>query len=267
MQQFGSEKDRTTWAMHYAIVKAAIKQPQKTHEATVKGKTSKGIPYSYTYKYADLADVDKAIMDAIRNTEKDGKPLLSYFFEVDNAEEGVSAETVIIDATNGFMIKTSKVWFKNYNVGDAQKTASLVSYAKRYSLSAAFGIASEDDDDAQNTQQQEAPEVNDAALEVIWDAYVNDQSETAKKWIKSHHDAQTTAAIKKKIDAYNFTKRLDKVKEQSKKKRQQNPKKSKEKEDEVIKKIVDGGADPYEDKKEDKPMTDEQQSLFNDILG
>ena len=31
MQQFGSEKDRTTWAMHYAIVKAAIKQPQKTH--------------------------------------------------------------------------------------------------------------------------------------------------------------------------------------------------------------------------------------------
>ena len=261
------QKDKASWAMHLAIVKTSIKQPKRTHKVEVRGTTDRGKSYSYTYKYADLSDVDKSVMDAIIETKQNGKPLLTYYFDVDNQQDGVQVETIIVDATTGYSVRTNKIWFKNLKTSDAQATASLISYAKRYSLSAAFGIASEDDDDAQAGTRKPAKTYNEEELNVIWDAYVNDQSETAKKWIKSHHDAQTTAAIKKKIDAYNFTKRLDKVKEQSKKKRQQNPKKSKEKEDEVIKKIVDGGADPYEDKKEDKPMTDEQQSLFNDILG
>ena len=261
------QKDKASWAMHLAIVKTSIKQPKRTHKVEVRGTSDRGKPYSYTYKYADLSDVDKSVMDAIIETKQNDKPLLTYYFDVDNQQDGVQVETIIVDATTGYSVRTNKIWFKNLKTSDAQATASLISYAKRYSLSAAFGIASEDDDDAQAGTRKPAKTYNDEELNVIWDAYVNDQSETAKKWIKSHHDAQTTAAIKKKIDAYNFTKRLDKVKEQSKKKRQQNPKKSKEKEDEVIKKIVDGGADPYEDKKEDKPMTDEQQSLFNDILG
>lgn len=261
------QKDKASWAMHLAIVKTSIKQPKRTHKVEVRGTTDRGKPYSYTYKYADLSDVDKSVMDAIIETKQNDKPLLTYYFDVDNQQGGVQVETIIVDATTGYSVRTNKIWFKNLKISDAQATASLISYAKRYSLSAAFGIASEDDDDAQAGTRKPAKTYNDEELNVIWDAYVNDQSETAKKWIKSHHDAQTTAAIKKKIDAYNFTKRLDKVKEQSKKKRQQNPKKSKEKEDEMIKKIVDGGADPYEDKKEDKPMTDEQQSLFNDILG
>lgn len=261
------QKDKASWAMHLAIVKTSIKQPKRTHKVEVRGTTDRGKSYSYTYKYADLSDVDKSVMDAIIETKQNDKPLLTYYFDVDNQQDGVQVETIIVDATTGYSVRTNKIWFKNLKTSDAQATASLISYAKRYSLSAAFGIASEDDDDAQAGTRKPAKTYNDEELNVIWDAYVNDQSETAKKWIKSHHDAQTTAAIKKKIDAYNFTKRLDKVKEQSKKKRQQNPKKSKEKEDEAIKKIVDGGADPYEDKKEDKPMTDEQQSLFNDILG
>ena len=261
------QKDKASWAMHLAIVKTSIKQPKRTHKVEVRGTTDRGKPYSYTYKYADLSDVDKSVMDAIIETKQNDKPLLTYYFDVDNQQDGVQVETIIVDATTGYSVRTNKIWFKNLKISDAQATASLISYAKRYSLSAAFGIASEDDDDAQAGTRKPAKTYNDEELNVIWDAYVNDQSETAKKWIKSHHDAQTTAAIKKKIDAYNFTKRLDKVKEQSKKKRQQNPKKTQEKEDEVIKTIVDGGADPYEDKKEDKPMTDEQQSLFNDILG
>lgn len=261
------QKDKASWAMHLAIVKTSIKQPKRTHKVEVRGTNDRGNPYSYTYKYADLSDVDKSVMDAIKDTQQNGNPLLTYYFDVNNQQDGVQVETIIVDATTGYSVRTNKIWFKNSKTSDAQATASLISYAKRYSLSAAFGIASEDDDDAQAGTRKPAKTYNEEELNVIWDAYVNDQSETAKKWIKSHHDAQTTAAIKKKIDAYNFTKRLDKVKEQSKKKRQQNPKKSKEKEDEVIKKIVDGGADPYEDKKEDKPMTDEQQSLFNDILG
>ena len=261
------QKDKASWAMHLAIVKTSIKQPKRTHKVEVRGTTDRGKPYSYTYKYADLSDVDKSVMDAIIETKQNDKPLLTYYFDVDNQQDGVQVETIIVDATTGYSVRTNKIWFKNLKTSDTQATASLISYAKRYSLSAAFGIASEDDDDAQAGTRKPAKTYNDEELNVIWDAYVNDQSETAKKWIKSHHDAQTTAAIKKKIDAYNFTKRLDKVKEQSKKKRQQKHEQPKEKEDEVIENIVDGGVDPYEDKKEDKPMTDEQQSLFNDILG
>ncbi len=264
MQQYGEEKNRAEWAMHFAIVKAAIKQPQKTHEVKVKGTTQKGKPYSYTYKYADLADVDKAIMDAVRKTEKDGKPLISYFFEVDNTAEGVSAETVIVDAINGFMIRTSKIWFKNYNVGDAQQTASLISYAKRYSLSAAFGIASEDDDDAQNLQQQGA-EVDDDALYAIWHAYLN-HDPAATDWIHKRHDAETANKILKLSNDY-------KKKQQSAQKAERakalKAKREKARND-AIKKIVDG--DP--EKKDEKSASDSsssetegQQNLFSDILG
>lgn len=260
------QKDRASWAMHLAIVKSAIQQPEKNQKVTVA--TKKG--GTYDYKYTTLADVDAAIMQAIKETKENDKPLLTYYFDVNNEKEGLQVETIIVDAATGYSVRTNKIWFKNFNTGNAQATASLITYAKRYSLSAAFGIAGDDDDDAEGTKVNQPSTFNEEELNVIWDAYVNDQSETAKKWIKSHHDAQTTAAIRKKIDAYDFTKRLDKVKKNGQKKHQQKTdqsKKSKENEDEVIKKIVDGGTDPYEDKKEDKPMTDDQQSLFADILG
>lgn len=262
MQQYGEEKNRAEWAMHFAIVKAAIKQPQKTHDAKVSGKNSKGIPYSYTYKYADLADVDKAIMDAVRETEEDGKPLISYFFEVDNTAEGVSAETVIIDATNGFMIKTSKVWFKNYNVGDAQKTAGLVSYAKRYSLSAAFGIASEDDDDAQNVPQQ-APEVDNDALHAIWHAYLN-HDPAATDWIHKRHDAETANKI---LELSNDYKKKQQAAQKAERAKELKAKHDKARDD-AIKKIVDGNPKKKEEKSEsDSSEAEGQQNLFSDILG
>lgn len=264
MQQYGEEKNRAEWAMHFAIVKAAIKQPQKTHEVKVKGTTQKGKPYSYTYKYADLADVDKAIMDAVRKTEKDGKPLISYFFEVDNTAEGVSAETVIVDATNGFMIKTSKIWFKNYNVGDAQQTASLISYAKRYSLSAAFGIASEDDDDAQNVQQQ-GTEVDNDALYAIWHAYLN-HDPAATDWIHKRHDAETANKI---LELSNDYKKKQQSAQKAERAKALKAKRDKARND-AIKKIVDSDPEKKDEKSESDSSSSEtegQQNLFSDILG
>lgn len=270
MEQFGEEKNRATWALHYAQVKAAIVQPKKTHEATVDGHTPKGKPYHYTYKYADLADVDKAVMDAIRKTEdKDNKPILSYFFELDNGTEGVAVQTVIIDAETGFMIKTNKVWFKNYNVGDAQKTASLISYAKRYSLSAAFGIASEDDDDAQSYKDQIQPQADSSAINVIWNSAVNGDTK-AKEWIKSKHDQATTQIILTLSTQYREDQQKAKKAERAKElraKHEEERKKAQEQqraEDEAIKKIVDGN------KSSDDPDGGEyagQQDLFSDIVG
>uniref|UniRef100_UPI003F554E2B ERF family protein n=1 Tax=Lactobacillus acidophilus TaxID=1579 RepID=UPI003F554E2B len=262
MQQYGEEKMRATWAMHFAQVKAAIVQPQKKHEVTVSGTTKQGKPYKYTYKYADLADVDKAIMDAIKKTEEDGKPLLSYFFEVDNGAEGVSAETVVVDAQTGFMLKLNKVWFKNYNVGDAQQTASLISYAKRYSLSAAFGIASEDDDDAQNVQQQGA-EVDDDALYAIWHAYLN-HDPAATDWIHKRHDAETANKI---LELSNDYKKKQQSAQKAERAKALKAKRDKARND-AIKKIVDG--DPENKKSESDSSSSEtegQQNLFSDILG
>lgn len=71
MEFIGEEKDRTSWALHFAQVKAKIKQPQRSHTVQVSGKTKAGKDYTYEYKYADLADVDKSVMDAIKDVVDD----------------------------------------------------------------------------------------------------------------------------------------------------------------------------------------------------
>ncbi|TDN01186.1 ERF family protein [Lactobacillus crispatus] len=263
--------------MHLAMVKMAIVQPRKTHEVEVRGTTQNGKPYHYTYKYADLADVDKSIMNAIKATKQDDKPLLTYYFDIDNGAEGVTIETVIVDATTGYSVRTNKVWFKNVNVGNAQATASLISYGKRYSLSAAFGIASEDDDDAQAQKMNQSQVVDENAIKIIFEDYVNNHSIKAKNWIKGKHDKATGDYIRQLLGDYELNHHLDKAKQKAvdcRKERDQQVKETVKKikkpksEDEVIKDIVDKPkTDPFPDKKEDAPMSEEQQSLFDDILG
>ena len=272
-----NRKDKASWAMHLAMVKMAIVQPKKTHEAEVSGLNKYKKPYHYTYKYADLADVDKAIMDAIKITKEDGKPLLTYYFDIDNGAEGVTVETIIVDATTGYSERTNKVWFKNPNIGDAQSTASLISYGKRYSLSAAFGIASEDDDDAQAQKMNQSQVVDENAIKIIFEDYVNNHSIKAKNWIKGKHDKATGDYIRQLLGDYELNHHLDKAKQKSIDRRKEKDQQVKEavskikkpkSEDEVIKDIVDKPKkDPFSDKKEDAPMSDKQQSLFDDILG
>ena len=76
---------------------------------------------------------------------------------------------------------------------------------------------------------------------------------------------------------YELNHHLDKAKQKSIDRRKEKDQQVKEAvkkikkpkpEDEVIKNIVDKPkVDPFSDKKEDAPMSDEQQSLFDDILG
>ena len=88
--------------------------------------------------------------------DKDGNVAFGYYFDVDNGQEGVSVQTILLDSS-GYYKVTNKVWFKNFNIGKAQETASLISYAKRYSLSAAFGIASDEDNDVNTFQPAQQP--------------------------------------------------------------------------------------------------------------
>lgn len=266
-------KDKASFALHLAMVKMKIEQPKKSHKVTVSLKSGG----SYTYSYADLADVDKAIMKAIKETAVDGKPLLTYRFEIDNGAEGVSAETVIIDAATGYEERTNRVWFKNVNVGKAQDSASLISYAKRYSLSAAFGIASEDDDDAQAQIRNQEQAIDKAGIEIIVNEYLKDKTDKSKRWIKGKHDKATAEYIMQLIGKYkldqhlesNKNKQIEKRKERHEKRIAKEPKKVAAKsEDEIIKDIVDKPkADPFENEKDDSQVTAGQQDLFNSVLG
>ena len=56
MEFIGDEKNRAIWNQHFIQVKSQIKQPKRTHTAHIT--TAKG---GYSYKYADLADVDKSV--------------------------------------------------------------------------------------------------------------------------------------------------------------------------------------------------------------
>lgn len=92
----------------------------------------------YKSKYADL----KSVIDAI-------KPALSnnglWFYQVTHEAEGyASVETVVVHESG------NNLSFGKINVPvvkkDAQGYGSALTYARRYSLSSAFGVAPEDDD-------------------------------------------------------------------------------------------------------------------------
>lgn len=226
MEFIGNEENRAIWSKHFIQVKSKINQPKRSHK--VKVATRKGS--SYTYSYADLADVDKAVMEACRQvTDKDGNAQFGYFFDIDNSPDGVCVQTVMVDTSGASMI-TDKVWFKNTNSGDAQQTAGLISYAKRYSLSAAFGIASEEDDDAQNLKPAvQKPQVRILdqheldnfevrvygkrhLLKDIWNDYLEDHDADTIQWLIHQKDPQTKQAIKQLLDQYKLEQSIEQIK-------------------------------------------------------
>lgn len=263
MEFIGKEQDQATWNMHYIQVKSNIVQPKRTH--TVNVSTRKGT--SYSYKYADLSDVDKAVMDACRMVkDKDGNVTFGYFFDIENGTDGISVQTIMVDSAGG-MMKSDKVWFKNNFIDDAQQTAGLISYAKRYSLSAAFGIASEEDDDAQNlkpTRNKPAVRIldenelnhyevsvfgNKHLLVDIWNDYLENKDGDSRKWLTSQKDPQTNQAIKQLLDQYNLKQRISEIeddaednqpKEQVAKDKPKQAGKTPSNGDDDIKQLVDG---------------------------
>lgn len=264
MEIYGKEEDRAKWAMHYAQVKANISQPKREHKVTVSGKTKQGKPYSYEYKYADLADVDNAVMDGIKKvTDKDDNVVFSYFFDISTSNTSVSVQTILVDSS-GFTVKTNKITFQNNKPQDAQATASLISYAKRYSLSGAFGIAADDDDDVQDQKtiyepraltRRELEEYQvyyNGAMANLYDLYEEAKNgiKDAQDWFNESHtpeDAQAVHQIaqifKKKHAAVN---KNDKEKKAALKKIQQSQSKE-SKQDPFADKKVEVDSDPVTD--------------------
>jgi hypothetical protein len=131
-------------------------------EGAVKGKTNP----AFRSKYADLSSV----VDAI-------KPALSehglWFRQITHpADGGVCVETVIHHASGEFL--ACGPLFVPASKQDAQGFGSAMTYARRYSLMAAFGVPAEDDDAngavASRPAQKPAERIDTAEATMVLDS-------------------------------------------------------------------------------------------------
>jgi hypothetical protein len=118
-----------------------VTSPSKTREANIPSKTpgKKG----YAYKYADLSDIIETIRDVLK---KHGLSYIQNPVHNDKGElEGVY--TVILHESGEF-IKFDLVPVRAGLGATPQQIGSALTYARRYSLTLALGIAADEDDDA-----------------------------------------------------------------------------------------------------------------------
>lgn len=107
-------------------------------QALIEGAAKDGSNPHFRSKYATLASVVDAVKEPLA---KNG---LSYTQVLHDAENAVKVETIILHQSGEWLscgalsVPVSK--------HDAQGFGSALTYARRYSLSAAFGVAPEDDD-------------------------------------------------------------------------------------------------------------------------
>lgn len=112
-----------------------VKQPLK----------DKANPF-FKSKYVPLENVVEAIAES---APKHGLSFLQYPV---NQENKVGIVTLLMHSS-GEWIETEPIYAKP-GKDDAQATGSVITYLKRYSLSAVFGITSDEDDDGNSASQQ-----------------------------------------------------------------------------------------------------------------
>lgn len=120
----------------FANFKKKLKQPLKDADN----------PF-FKSKYVPLENVVQVVDEAMIDTG------LSYIQEIEDLGEGyLRVDTIILHESGEYMIiKGSKV--KPTKL-DPQSAGSAITYARRYSLSTALGIASDTDDDGNGASQQ-----------------------------------------------------------------------------------------------------------------
>lgn len=118
-------------------------------QGQIKGALKDSANPFFKSKYADLASVVEAIREPLATNG------LSYVQIAHDAESSAKIETLILHSSGEWLscgavsVPVSKA--------DAQGFGSAMTYARRYSLSAAFGVAPEDDDG--NAAAKAAPKV------------------------------------------------------------------------------------------------------------
>lgn len=117
-----------------AIAQGEFKTPRRTKQATIKG-----TGYSYAYAYAPLEEIVDAVKEALARNG-----LARHQYLVSRGGQPVM-RTIIWHASGEWIASDYPI---HPTKEGAQGFASGVTYARRYGLSLALGLAPEDDDDA-----------------------------------------------------------------------------------------------------------------------
>lgn len=118
-----------------AKAQSEFKSIPKNKEVKKKGKTKDGAWFEYSYFYADLDEI----------IEQTRKPLTTNglsFYQTIHTTECVT----FINHTSGEFIQSSCPII--LNTDDMQKIGAAITYAKRYGLSMALGVSTDEDADA-----------------------------------------------------------------------------------------------------------------------
>jgi hypothetical protein len=134
---------------------------------------------SYSYDYADIADVVKLTRPVL------GKHGVVALTPVHDHGSGLAC-TVTLLHTSGERLDFGPFPFPHGR--DAQATGSLVTYHRRYALVAALGMAAGDDDDGASAQPRQpvvelAPEPDRVELETRLAALPDDKRLKVEAWL------------------------------------------------------------------------------------
>ncbi len=152
------------WAEAFTAAQAELPPIAKRHEATIGN--------SYSYKYADLADVLEAVRPVLN---KHGLSI---------SQSSVSEEGKIGVVTRIYHMSGHVETFGPLLLpagGDARSAGSAITYARRYGLCAALGIAPDDDDDGEAAREPE-PKPTRSDVEVSPGDWLKTSVEAFTKW-------------------------------------------------------------------------------------
>ena len=241
----------------YTKVQANILQPKKDKQGAV-------FKNGHSYKYADLNSVIAAIQEASKGIDT------AYIQQpvMDGGKSGV--HNYILNSKGAIM--DFGAYLLDVSSPRPMDAGGALTYSRRYSISSLFGIASEEDTDAQEYQYK--PEFISpnqiAGLTIMYDGKRTDLSTVyakalagdtlAKQVIKDKgNSVNTKIAIRSINSVYEFNKKLVDLEKQEKKKIQEEDQKAEnEKQDQINNAAANIIDPPYTETAEFKKKLDKE---------
>jgi hypothetical protein len=189
----------------FTKVAAALVKAQKAFGPALKSSTN---PH-FRSRYADLSACVEAVIDALNDNG------IALMQRVNPCDDGVVVETVFIHES-GETIHCGQLHVPA-GKQDAQGYGSALTYARRYSLMAACGIAPEDDDGNAATKRPSAPaapipDITDHLSAI--DASANSE-ELAKAYSAAYEACQGNQPLQAKVIAAKKA-RIERAKKEKK---------------------------------------------------
>lgn len=175
--------DEISKALH--TFRQQIVQPNK--DKVAKGK-------NFSYNYVTLDSVAEAIDKAIKETG------LSYLQSV-SSENNEAKVVTLITHESGQWIETDSLGLPTTK-HDAQAFGSAITYAKRYSLCAAFGVVADEDDDGSKAKEDAPKLANNTNITVLKNK-ITEFSQQA-----DIQEQATWISLQKKLNIYNDINKL-----------------------------------------------------------